>query len=112
MSLVILPTLLARSLPQYYEFREDGLFFRQGWTKVLIPYGSLVEVERFSSLGSRSDRVFSMDRILIGTNRGNRFVIAVAEEQRFLTEVWKRCPQIDPATASRIATLMERDISP
>jgi Bacterial PH domain len=110
--LAIVLDVLARKLPQYYELREDGLFLRQGWTKVLIPYESVTAVDRYSSLGSRSDRVFSMDRILIIANGGERFIIAVAEEKRFLTEIWKRCPQIDPATASQVATLIERHVSP
>jgi hypothetical protein len=109
---VILPILFARSLPQYYELRENGLFLGQGWTKTLISYPSLVAVDPYCSVGSRSDRVFSMDRILIVTNGGNRYVIAVAEEKRFLAEIWKRCPRLNPATASQIATLMEKDVSP
>jgi hypothetical protein len=88
--------VFAKMLPQYYEIRETGLFLRQGRTKTLIPYEFLVAVAPYSS----SDRawVFSSDRVLAVTNGGNRFVIAVAEEKRFLTELWKRCPQLNPAT--------------
>jgi hypothetical protein len=80
------------TLPQYYEVREDGLFLRQGWRKILIPYASLVELQSRSD--SRSAAVFSTDRILVVTQEGKRFVIAVAEDQRFLKEVAKRSPQL------------------
>jgi hypothetical protein len=87
--LVVIPC----TLPQYYEVREDGLFLRQGWRKRLIPYGSLVEVQEMSD--TRSAGVFSWDRILVVTREGKRFLIAVEEEERFMTEVAKRCPQLE-----------------
>ena len=80
--------------PQYYEVREDGLFLRQGFRKNLIPYQSLV-VLRSIQANSRNLRVFSADRMLVVTETGNRFVIAVAEQERFLAEVSKRCPQLE-----------------
>ena len=87
--LMVLPCML----PQYYEVREDGLFLRQGWRRSLIPYASLVEVQPISD--SRSAAVFSTDRILVATQEGRRFVIAVAEDERFLAEVSRRCPQLE-----------------
>jgi PH (Pleckstrin Homology) domain-containing protein len=87
--LVVIPCML----PQYYEVRETGLFLRQGWRKVLVPYASLVEIQPRSD--SMSAPVFSTDRILVVTQEGKRFVIAVAEDQRFLKEVAKRCPQLE-----------------
>jgi hypothetical protein len=53
-----------------------------------------------------------MDRIRLVTNGGRRYVIAVAEEKRFLAEIWKRCPQLNPATATQIPTLIEEQVSP
>jgi len=85
--------MLPCTLPQYYEVRETGLFLRQGWRRSLIPYESLVELQSRSD--SMSAAVYSTDRILVVTKEGKRFVIAVAEEDRFLAEVAKRCPQLD-----------------
>jgi hypothetical protein len=87
--LIVLPN----TLPQYYEVREDGLFIRQGWRKSLIRYASIAEVQ--SMTDTRSAAVFSADRVHIVTQSGKRFIIAVAEEARFLDEVAKRCPQLD-----------------
>ncbi len=80
------------TLPQYYEVQEGGLFLRQGWRKTLIPYASLVELQPMSS--TRSASVFSINRILVATGDGKRFVIALVEEERFLNEVSKRCPRL------------------
>jgi hypothetical protein len=85
--------VLSCMLPQYYEVLESGLFLRQGWRKSLIPYASLVELQPMSD--SRSSGVFSTQRILVVTREGKRFLIAVAEEERFLAEVSKRCPQLE-----------------
>ena len=85
--------------PQYYDVREDGLFLRQGFSKNLIPYQFLV-VLRSIQANSRNLRVFSTDRILVVTETGQRFVIAVAEEERFLAEVSKRCPQLELKNSS------------
>ena len=87
--LIVLPC----TLPQYYEVREDGLFLRQGWRKSLIPYASLIEIQSISD--SRSAAVFSTDRILVVTQEGRRFLIAVTEDERFLAELSKRCPQLE-----------------
>ena len=85
--------VLSCTLPQYYEVRPDGLFIRQGWRKNLIPYPSLIEVQSVSD--SRSAAVFSTDRILIVTQDSKRFVIAVAEDESFFSELAKRCPQLE-----------------
>ncbi len=95
---VIWAIVLPCMLPQYYEVRESGLFIRQGWRKILIPYGSLSELRSVSD--SRSAAVFSTQRILVGTAEGKRYIIAVAEEERFRTEVYKRLPA---ATGSGVA---------
>lgn len=87
--LIVLPCML----PQYYEVQEAGLFLRQGWRKNLIPYASLVELQ--STSDSRSAGVFSTDRMLVVTQDGKRYLIAVAEDDRFLAEVGKRCPQLE-----------------
>jgi hypothetical protein len=85
--------VIACTLPQYYEVREDGLFLRQGWRRRLIPYASLVEIQ--SIVDSRSAAVFSSQRMLLVTRENRRFLIAVAEEERFLTEISKRCPLLE-----------------
>ena len=87
-------TALAASLPQYYEVREDGLFIRQGWRRVLLPYASLKDLRRESNLYSAP--VFSADRIFISTDTGRCLVIAVAQEEQFLTEVLRRSPKLAP----------------
>jgi hypothetical protein len=43
-------------LPQYYEVRTEGLFIRQGWREILIPYAALVGIQAVSD--ARSARVF------------------------------------------------------
>ena len=84
---------LASSLPQYYEVREDGLFIRQGWRKVLLPYASLRELRRERNFFSAP--VFSTDRIFLSTNIGKKLVIAVDDDERFLTEVKRRAPNLE-----------------
>lgn len=91
--LVIWLIVLPATLPQYYEIREDGLFVRQGWRRILIPYGSIIEVQ--STTDTRSAAVFSAERLLITVQSGKRYIIAVAEEAQFLDELGKRCPQLD-----------------
>jgi hypothetical protein len=87
--LIVLPC----TLPQYYEIREDCLFLRQGWRKTLIPYASLVELQSMSD--SRSAGVFSIERILVVTGEGKRFLIAPADQAHFLNEVAQRAPQLE-----------------
>ena len=83
---------LSSTLPQYYEIREDGLFIRQGWKKILIPYSSLTEVK--SWLSCLSAAVFSTDRILVSAGAYKSFVIAVVEKERFFVELSTRCPHL------------------
>jgi hypothetical protein len=83
---------LACTLPQYYEIRDDGLFIRQGWKKVLIPYPSLTEVKSWRSCLSAA--VFSTDRIVVSAGACKSFVIAVVEKEHFLAELSSRCPQL------------------
>lgn len=83
----------AATLPQYYETRPAGLFIRQGWRKVLIPYANLVEVQPVTS--ALSAPVFSTHRILVTSKEGERLIIAVAEEDRFLSEIGRRAPQLE-----------------
>ncbi|HSW38842.1 MAG TPA: PH domain-containing protein [Acidobacteriota bacterium] len=83
---------LSFTLPQYYEIREDGIFIRQGWRKILIPYASLVELRVMSD--SRSAGVFSTDRILVVTRKGRRFLISPIERESFLNQVAQKNPQL------------------
>jgi hypothetical protein len=87
---VVLPWLiwagvLLSMLPQYYDVRMEGLFIRQGWRKILIPYASLVGIQAVSD--ARSAGVFSTDRLLVTTREGKCYVIAVAGQRQFLDEV-------------------------
>jgi hypothetical protein len=84
---------LSCTLPQYYEIREDGLFIRQGWKKLLIPYPSLTEVETWRSFLSAA--VFSADRIVVTAGAYKCFVIAVVEKERFFAELSNQCPQLE-----------------
>jgi hypothetical protein len=89
---------LSCSLPQYYEIRGDGLFIRQGWKKVLIPYSSLTEVKSWRSCLSAA--VFSTDRILVSAGAYKSFVIAVVEKDRFFVELSTRCPHLQKKNTS------------
>jgi hypothetical protein len=83
---------ISAALPQYYEVRENGLFIRQGWKKALLPYSAISELRIWHS--ALSAAVFSTHRLVI-TATSEKFVIAVAEQERFLTEVANRAPHLD-----------------
>jgi len=84
------------SFPRYYEVREDGLFMRRGSNMNLIPYESIYELSPISpSLDS-----FWPNRILIMLMNGKTLSIAVTEQERFLTEIFKVCPQLEHKGAS------------
>jgi hypothetical protein len=96
--LVFLPlpvwaAVIVSTLPQYYEVRKDGLFLRQGWRRVFIPYAQLAGIQPSSN--SQGAAVFSTERIVILTRDGRRHLIAVAEEDKFIDEVAKHCPQLE-----------------
>jgi hypothetical protein len=95
--------VLAAMLPQYDEVREDVLFLRQGWRRILIPYTSLIGIQARSD--SMSVPVFSTDRLLIVIRGGKRFLIAVAERERFLAEVSQPCPQLERRTQGLVIPL-------
>lgn len=80
--------VLPCTLPRYYEVRTEGLFIRQGWRKVLIPYAALVRLQAVSDATSAG--VFSTDRLLVTTREGRCYVIAPAEQKQFLDEVSHR----------------------
>lgn len=83
----------ATTLPQYYEVRGDGLFIRQGWRRILIPYSSLVELQ--PTTDARSAAVYSMDRILVATRENHRYIIAPANQEGFLATVAQFAPQLE-----------------
>jgi len=85
--------VLASTLPQYYEVRDDGLFLRQGIRKTLIPWPSLVELQTMTDF--RSAGVFSTDRILVVTREAAQFIIAPADRQGFLEQVARHTPQLE-----------------
>jgi hypothetical protein len=84
---------LAATLPQYYEVRGDGLFIRQGWRRVLVPYPSLAELK--GGFDSRSAGVYSMDRVVIVTRENRRYIIAPADQQGFLDAVAQCTPHLE-----------------
>jgi hypothetical protein len=84
---------LAATLPQYYELRDDALFIRQGWRRILAPYGALLEVQSVTS--AMSAAVFSTQRLLVVSNDGRQILIAVADEDRFMSELARRAPQLE-----------------
>ena len=90
---VVLALVLFATLPQYYEVRGNGLFLRQGWRKALLPYAELREVRAERSVLSAP--VFSTRRIYLEAAHSSRWIIAVAEQERFLAEVFRRAPQLE-----------------
>jgi hypothetical protein len=93
MPLAVCLIIVCSALPQYYEIRQNGLFLRIGWRRVLIPFDSLAEV-RCNSDTRGFGIAFSSDRMLVATKEGDRFLIAVADEGRFLAELSKRCQHL------------------
>jgi hypothetical protein len=90
---VIFVLALLATLPQYYEVREEGLFIRQGWKKALLAYSALSELSEAESMLSAP--VFSTHRLLVTAVPGGQFLIAVAEQERFLEEVARHTPQLE-----------------
>jgi hypothetical protein len=90
---VIYLLALSVTLPQYYELREEGLYIRQGWKKALLPYSALCELCAADSVLSAP--VFSTHRLQVTAVPGGLFLIAVAEQERFLAEVARRAPQLE-----------------
>jgi len=82
-----------RTLPQYYETRFNGSFLRQGWKRILTPWGSLVQLQSVTDSGGAG--LFSTQRILVVSSEGKQRLIAVADEDLFLAEVLKRCPALE-----------------
>jgi hypothetical protein len=103
---VIYLLALSATLPQYYVLREEDLYIRQGWKKALIPYSALCELKAMNS--ALSAPVFSMHRLLVTAVPGGQFIIAVAEQERFLAEILRRAPQLEQGSSG----LMTRGGSP
>lgn len=97
---------LSATLPQYYVLRDEGLYIRQGWKKALIPYPALCGLSTMCS--ALSAPVFSTHRLLVSAVPGGQFLIAVAEQDRFLTEILRRAPQLEQGSTG----LMPRGGSP
>jgi hypothetical protein len=82
---------LYQSFPNYFELQESSLFIRQGWKKLLIPYASIEKILPISGrFGGKSQ-----NRIVVITAKGMTFTIAAAEQERFMAEISKRCPQLE-----------------
>lgn len=84
---------MASCWPQYYEVRGDSLFIRQGWRRITIPYAELTAV--VASSDAHSAGVFSVDRVLIETSPGNRYIIAPADQAGFFEAIAARAPQLE-----------------
>jgi hypothetical protein len=92
--------VLLATLPQYYEVREEGLYIRQGWKKTLLSYPSIRELRvRNSAL---SAAVYSTHRLVVAAAPGGQFVIAVADQERFLAEIARRSPQLEPSPSGLV----------
>lgn len=81
------------SLPQYAEFRDDGLFLRHAWRSFLIPYASLFAVRRTTTMPFGC--LFSTEPIHLVVQGKKAFAVTVAKEADFLIEVMMRCPQLE-----------------
>ena len=88
---------LPNTWPQYAEFRDDGLFLRSGFRKALMPYPALQAIRR-TTYAPAVGYWFSTEPVhVIGVIGADRrvFSVAIAEEVDFLTEVLRRCPQLE-----------------
>ena len=94
---VVYAFALLAAVPQYYEVREEGLFIRQGWRKVLLPYSELCQLSSLTSWLSAP--VLSTHRLLVTAAHGGQHLIAVADEQQFLAEVAQHAPQLEQSGA-------------
>jgi hypothetical protein len=88
----IMAIVLSLTLPQYHELREDGMFIRQGWKRALLSYDALRDLR--ADTGVMSAPVFSTHRIYLTVVSAGEWVIAVADEEKFLAEVRRRAPQL------------------
>ncbi len=89
--------VLFATLPQYYEVREEGLYIRRGWKKTLLSYPAICELRVWNS--ALSAPVFSTHRLMVTAVPGGQFVIAVAEQERFLAEIAHRAPQLEQSSS-------------
>lgn len=88
--------LLYWNFPHYYEVQESALLVRQGSNIKLIPYESIYEFVPISpSLDS-----FWPNRISIMLVDGKGLLIGVADKEGFLTEVFRKRPQLEHKGAS------------
>jgi hypothetical protein len=92
---LLLAACLPLSLPQYAEFRQDGLFLRRGWRSFHIPYATLIAVRRATTAPFQIGYLFSSEPIRLVAQDKKAFSFSVAEDADFLTEVMKRCPQLE-----------------
>jgi hypothetical protein len=67
------------------------LFLRLGWKRDLIPFASL---EKVLPLAEIFGLAWS-NRLLVIPERGDTFKISGAELERFLTELARRCPELE-----------------
>jgi hypothetical protein len=76
---------------EYYEVQEGDLFLSEGREKTLVPYSNLEKLLPISA----NFGPFASNQILVRLVKGKDLRIAVAEKERFLAEVSKRCPQME-----------------
>jgi hypothetical protein len=96
LSFLAMPLILLlpyfKSIPEYYEVRENGLFVRQGWKKKLIPYTT---IDSLLPLAPAIRWFPPANRILVILAKGVSFVVAPSDKERFLAEVSIRCPKLE-----------------
>jgi hypothetical protein len=96
LSLLAMPLILLlvcfKNFPEYYEVQENGLFVRQGWKKNLIPYST---IDMLLPLAPAFRWLPPINRILVIPEKGENFVVTPSEKETFLTEISKRCPQLE-----------------
>jgi hypothetical protein len=89
---MVMVVALSAALPQYYDLREDGLSIRQGWRRAFLRYADLCQLRADTCV--LSARVFSTHRVYLSAAPGGDWILAVADQERFLAEVQARAPQL------------------
>jgi hypothetical protein len=84
LSLIAYVLTLRTGCPGYAELGPAGLFL--SLKQALIPYESIVSILPQSS---------GLDGFVVRTQEGKRFAITVTDDERFLTEVSKRCTLLE-----------------
>jgi hypothetical protein len=90
--LFLLAVVLLRRLGRYYEFQAGGLLIRKGWSKSLIRYTA---VDKFLPLAPSRWWFPTGNQYLLMPDNQISYTIAVAKKGEFITELSRRCPQLE-----------------